>query len=150
MRSVHITRTIPAPAEEVFDVLADHANYDRFRSIHGSELVREGSPAPNGVGALRRIKVRPFVFEEEITAFERPSRLDYLIVRLNVPFKHEGGSINLTPEGDATRVDWRSSFSVSTPVVGGMQELVWEPVLARGFRRTLEDVERIVRDETAP
>ena len=53
MRSVHVTRTIPAPAEEVFDRLADHANYDRFRPIHGSKLLRDGSPSPNGVGALR-------------------------------------------------------------------------------------------------
>jgi uncharacterized protein YndB with AHSA1/START domain len=144
MRSVHVTRTIPAPPDEVFDRLADHANYDRFRAIHGSELVREGDPAPNGLGALRRIKVRPLVFEEEITAYERPTRLDYLIVKLNVPFKHDGGSIMLTPEGHATRVDWRSSFSVPVPVVGGAQELVWQPVLARGFRRVLQDVERML------
>jgi hypothetical protein len=55
MRSVHVTRTIPAPPDEVFDRLADHANYDRFRAIHGSELIREGDPAPNCLGALRRI-----------------------------------------------------------------------------------------------
>ena len=145
MRTIHVTRTITAQAEAVFDVLADHANYDRFRPIQGSELIREGTPAPNGVRALRRIKVRPLVFEEEITVYERPTRLDYLIVKLNVPFHHDGGSITLTPEGDATRVDWCSSFSVPTPVVGGPQELIWQPALARGFRRTLEDVERILQ-----
>jgi len=147
MRSVHVTRTIPGPPEPIFDVLADHARYDRFRSIHDSELINEGEPAPNGVGALRRIKVRPLVFEEEITAYERPSKLDYLIVKLNVPLRHDGGSITLTPDGDGTRVDWRSSFSVPTPVVGGVQELIWQPVLSRGFRRTLEDVERILAEK---
>jgi uncharacterized protein YndB with AHSA1/START domain len=144
MRTVHVTRTIPGPAEPIFDLLADHANYDRFRPIHHSELVKEGGPAPNGVGALRRIKVWPFVFEEEITGYERPSRLDYLIVKLNVPFKHEGGTITLTPQGDSTHVDWRSSFAVPTPIIGGPEELVWQPVLARGFRRVLEDVERML------
>ena len=144
MRSVHVTRTIPAPAEDVFDRLADHANYDRFRAINGSKLLREGEPAPNGVGALREIKVRPLTFEEEITTYERPTRLDYLIVKLNVPFQHDGGSITLSPDGDATHVDWRSSFSVPTPVIGGAQELIWQPVLARGFRRVLEDVERML------
>jgi ribosome-associated toxin RatA of RatAB toxin-antitoxin module len=146
MRSVHVTRTIPAPPEAVFDRLADHANYDHFRPIHASELLREGDPAPNGVGALRRIKVRPLTFEEEITAYERPTRLDYLIVKLNVPFQHDGGSINLSPGGDATHVDWRSNFSVPTPVIGGAQELVWQPILARGFRRVLEDVERMLAE----
>ena len=62
MRCIHVTRTIPAPAGEIFDRLTDHANYDLYRGINGSELVREGEPAPNGVGALRRIKVRPITF----------------------------------------------------------------------------------------
>jgi ribosome-associated toxin RatA of RatAB toxin-antitoxin module len=146
MRSIHVTRTIPAPAEAVFDLLADHANYDRFRPINGSELLREGDPAPNGVGALRQIKVRPLTFEEEVTAYERPTRLDYLIVKLNVPFEHHGGSIRLSGDGDATEVDWRSSYTVPTPLIGGLQEVIWQPVLARGFRRVLEDVERMIRD----
>jgi ribosome-associated toxin RatA of RatAB toxin-antitoxin module len=142
MRSIHVTRTIPAPAEAVFDLLADHANYDRFPGISGSELLREGDPAPNGLGALRRIKVTPLVFEEEITAFDRPDRLDYLIVKLNIPFEHQGGSIRLSAEGEATAVDWRSTFTVPTPLIGGLEERVWVPVLNRGFRRVLEDVER--------
>jgi uncharacterized protein YndB with AHSA1/START domain len=150
MRTVHVTRTIPAPAEAVFDLLTDHAHYDRFRGINGSELVREGDPAPNGIGALRRIKVRPLSFDEEITAYERPSRLDYLIVKLNVPFEHHGGSIRLAPEDGATHVDWRSSFTVPTPVVGGLQEVVWLPLLTRGFRRVLEDVERMLAGTEAP
>jgi ribosome-associated toxin RatA of RatAB toxin-antitoxin module len=144
MRTVQVTRSIPAPAGAVFDLLADHAHYDRFRPINASELLREGDPPPSGVGALRRIKVRPLTFDEEITAYERPTRLDYLIVKLNVPFKHHGASIRLSPEGNATEVDWRSSFTVPTPVIGGLQEVIWEPVLARGFRRVLEDVERMV------
>ncbi len=147
MRSVHVTRTIAAAPEAVFDRLADHANYQRFRPIHASRLLREGDPAPNGVGALREIKVRPLRFEEEITTYERPTRLDYLIVKLNVPFEHHGGSIRLTPDGDGTHVDWRSSYTVPTPIVGGLQEMVWQPILARGFRRVLEDVERMTSSE---
>jgi len=146
MRTVHVTRTIPSPAEGVFDLLSDHAHYDRFRGISGSELVRDGEPAPNGVGALRRIKVTPLSFDEEITVYERPSRLDYRIVKLNVPFEHHGGTITLTAEGEGTHVDWRSSFTVPTPLIGGVQERIWQPVLTRGFRRVLEDVERMLRE----
>lgn len=143
MRSIHVTRTIPSPPEPIFELLTDHANYERFRGINGSELIREGDPAPNGVGALRRIKSTPFRFDEEVTAYERPSRLDYVIVDLNVPFEHHGGSIRLSPDGDGTLVDWRSSYTVPTPVVGGLQEVIWKPVLTRGFSRVLEDVERM-------
>ena len=145
MQSIHVTRSIPAPPEVVFDLLTDHANYERFRGIDDSELVREGDPAPNGVGAVRRIRVRPLRFDEEITAYERPSRLDYLIVDLNVPFEHHGASIRLSPGGDRTQVDWRSSYTIPMPFVGGLQEIAWKPMLSRGFRRVLEDVERMTR-----
>ena len=146
MRTLHITRTIPAPPEPVFDRLADHANYGRFRPIHSAELVREGDPPPNGVGALRRIKVRPLTFDEEITAYERPTRLDYLIVKLNVPFEHQGGTITLTPQGDSTRVDWSTTFRVPVPLIGPAIELPWLITLRRGFNQVLEDVERMVRE----
>jgi uncharacterized protein YndB with AHSA1/START domain len=149
MRSLHVTRTIPGPPEPIFDLLVDHAHYDRFRPINGSELVRQGDPPPNGVGALRQIKVRPLTFDEEITAYERPTRLDYLIVKLNVPFEHHGGSIMLTPDGAATRVDWRSSFTVPVPGIGAAIELPWFLTLRRGFRRVLEDVERILARESS-
>ena len=149
MRSIHVTRTIPAPAEAVFDRLADHANYDRFRPIRHSELLREGDPAPNGLGALRRIKTPPLTFEEEITHYDRPNRLDYLIVKLNIPFEHEGGTIQLTTEDGATHVDWRSTFRVPTPVIGSLEELVFLPVLKRGFGQVLEDVERMTAQGSA-
>ena len=142
MPTVEVTRTIEAPPEAVFDRLADHANYDRFRGIRRSELVKEGEPAPNGVGALRRIWAGPLRFDEEITAYERPSRLDYLIVRLNVPFEHDGGQIRISEEDGGTRVDWTTTFRIPTPVIRGVEERIWVPILRRGFRRMLEDIER--------
>jgi uncharacterized protein YndB with AHSA1/START domain len=143
MRTVRVERRIPAPAERVFELIADHANYDRFRAITGSELVSEGDPPPNGVGAMRRIRVGPIRFEEEITAYEPSSRLDYLIVRLNLPFDHRGGTMRLSEEEGGTRVEWISTFRIPIPVVGGLQERIWALILTRGFRRVLEDVERM-------
>jgi hypothetical protein len=143
MRTVGVTRSIPAPVEPVFDLLADHAGYERFRGIRASELMREGDPPPNGVGALRKVLIGPLRFEEEITAYERPSRLEYLIVRINSPYVHDGGRILLQEMSGWTRVDWTSAFRVPGPLAGP-QERIWAYALARGFRRVLEDVERMV------
>ena len=144
MKAVHVTRSIPAPAESVFDLLADHANYDRFRGVRGSELLRQGEPAPNGAGAMRLVLSGPIRFEEEITAYERPSKLDYLIVRINAPFEHDGGRIRLAERGGWTKVDWSTSFRVPGPLAG-TQERVWAYRLTRGLRGLLEDVERMTR-----
>jgi hypothetical protein len=146
MRTVHVTRTIDAPVEEVFDLLADHAHYDRFRGIRGSELLSEGEPPPNGLGAMRLVLIGPLRFEEEITGFERPTKLDYLIVDINTPLEHRGGQIRLSQAGGATTVVWRSEFRVPVPVIGPVMEVVWLIALRRGFRRVLEDVERMLRE----
>lgn len=143
MTTVRVTRKIPAPPDAVFDLLADHANYDRFRGVRRSELLREGDPPPNGVGAMRLVLSGPIRFEEEITTFERPAKLDYLIVKINAPYEHEGGRIRLSEEGGGTRAEWTSVFRVRTPLIGGLQERVWAVILARGFRRVLEDIERM-------
>ncbi|MFL5907322.1 MAG: SRPBCC family protein [Solirubrobacterales bacterium] len=144
MRTVRVQRGIEAQPEAVFDLITDHAHYDRFRGIHASELLREGDPPPNGLGATRRVVSRPFRFEEEITAFERPTRMDYLITKINAPLEHQGASIRLLEDRGRTIVEWTSGFRVPTPVVGGLMERAWSLALARGFRRVLEDVERML------
>jgi uncharacterized protein YndB with AHSA1/START domain len=149
MRTVHVVRSIPASPERVFDLLADHANYDRFRGIRSAELVREGEPPPNGVGALRHVLIGPLRFDEEVTAYERPSRLDYLIVRINFPFEHEGGEIRLVEEDGGTRAEWTSTFRLTARVIRPVLEPFWSFALARGFRRVLEDVERILATRSA-
>jgi hypothetical protein len=102
-RSIRVERRLDAPPDAVFKIIADHARYDRFDGIRRSELVEPGHPAPNGLGAVRRVWLGPFRFEEEITAFEPPRRLDYLIRDVRtLPFHHEGGSIRLAPDGAST------------------------------------------------
>jgi uncharacterized protein YndB with AHSA1/START domain len=143
VRTARTERTISAPPERVFEVLSDHARYDRFRGIRGSTLLREGQPPPNGLGALRRILIGPLRFEEEITVYEDPTRLDYLIVQINAPFDHQGGSIRLTETDGGTHAEWTSTFRVRS-LLGPLQERVWAIALGRGFGRVLADVERIL------
>jgi uncharacterized protein YndB with AHSA1/START domain len=147
MRTVRVQRGIEAQPEAVFDLITDHAHYDRFRGVNRAELLGEGEPPPNGVGATRRVVSRPFRFEEEITAFERPTRMDYLITKINAPLDHQGASIRLSEDRGRTIVDWTSSFTVPTPLVGGIQERLWALALGRGFRRVLADVERMLGEE---
>ena len=143
MATIRIEKTIPAPIERVFDVISDHAGYSRFPGIQSSELVREGETEPNGLGALRRIRSRPLTFEEEVTRFERPTRMDYLILDVNAPIRHEGGSMVLSEEGTGTRVVWTSTFEYTVPVIGGTLGAITVPYISRRFRRVLGEVERL-------
>ncbi|MDT5044592.1 MAG: hypothetical protein QOG75_445, partial [Mycobacterium sp.] len=52
MTEFTLTRTTTAPIETVFDALTDHrAIADYVWAVRRSTLDREGTPAPNGVGA---------------------------------------------------------------------------------------------------
>jgi uncharacterized protein YndB with AHSA1/START domain len=138
-RSIRVERLLAAPPQSVFDVVADHARYERFDGIRRSRLAKPGEPAPNGVGAVRWVWIGPLRFEEEVTAFDAPRRLDYVIRRVRaLPFRHAGGSIRLEPEGGGTRAVWTSSFEIPIPLLGRLLDRVFERQLDRGFGRVLE------------
>jgi uncharacterized protein YndB with AHSA1/START domain len=138
-RSIRVERRLDASPEAVFEVIADHARYDRFAGVRRSMVVEPGEPTPNGLGAVRWVWLGPFRFEEEITAFEPPSRLDYLIRDVRaLPFRHEGGSIRLAPDGRGTHAVWTSSFEIPLPLVGRAMDWVFSRQLERGFGQVLE------------
>jgi uncharacterized protein YndB with AHSA1/START domain len=138
-RSIRVERRLDAPPEAIFEAIADHAHYDRFDGVRRSELVEQGDPAPNGVGAVRWIWLGPLRFEEEVTAFEPPRRLDYLIRDVRpLPFRHEGGSIRLEPGDAGTHAVWTSSFEVPVPLVGSAIDRIFSARLERGFAHVLE------------
>ena len=149
MAEVSLEKQLAAPVESVFDAMADHARYDRFRPISRSELVREGDVDRNGVGAVRRLRAGILRFDEEITAYERPGRLDYLIIDVNVPLEHDGGSIRFEPAPGGTRVLWTSTFRIPIPLLRPALEAAFRRGLTRSFTQMLEDAERIASEDNA-
>ena len=139
MRSIRVERRLDAPPEAMFEVLSDHAAYARFEGIRRAEVVTPGDPAPNGLGAVRHVFIGPLRFEEEVTAYEPPRRLDYVIRDVTaIPFHHEGASIRLEPDGAGTRAVWTSSFEIPIPVIGAAMDWAFKQRLERGFGRVLE------------
>jgi len=118
METINIKRTIPAPIDQVFELLSNHAGYSDFPGVKEAKLLQEGRSEPNGLGAIRRIGLGAVWFEEDITAFERPTRMDYRIKRSRPPIDHEGGSIQLRETDAGTEVTWTSTFRVKIPLLG--------------------------------
>ena len=141
MRTIDITETIALPPERVFELLADHANYHRFPGITASELLTEGTPSPNGVGAIRRVSLGDVVLDEEITGFEAPKRLAYRIIASKpVKVLHDGGEIEITEVPEGSRIRWRSTFRIKIPLIGWFVTRRADHQFERGFRAVLRSL----------
>jgi len=119
MFNIHIERVIDKDINTVFDLLADHEGYSKFNGVKVAKLLEPGDTEKNGLGALRHIDLGGAKFDERITYFERPLRLDYKIEASSpLPFKHEIGTITLQEVNGATKVVWISKGCINVPILG--------------------------------
>ncbi len=117
MASFTFTREIAAPPETVFAVLTDHRLYSELTQLRKSELEREGEPAPNGVGAIRKLTAVGPALREEVIAYEEPSRFSYTLLS-GLPVRDHVGTVELTPNGAGTRMVYAVKTQPTVPVVG--------------------------------
>jgi|SRR5689334_5605608 len=115
--SFTLTREIAAPAEIVFEVLTDHRRYSELTPLRRSELEREGSPDPNGMGAIRRLTVIGPPMREEVIAFDSPRRFSYTVLS-GLPVRDHVGTVELSEEGGRTQMVYAVRTQPTLPVVG--------------------------------
>ncbi|WP_201594264.1 SRPBCC family protein [Psychrobacter vallis] len=120
MFKIKVERIVKKPIDEVFEALSDHASYGLFKSVGVAKLVTEGDEERNGVGALRTVQTGAFKVWERITAFERPTHMQYQIEKANpIKMEHYKGIIDLKDLGDgSTHVTWISEGRLVVPLVG--------------------------------
>ena len=122
-----LTRTTTAPIETVFDAITNHRGIaDYVWAVRRSTLDREGTPAPNGVGAIRRLEAVGPPIVEEIIDYQRPSRYAYKMLS-GAPVRDHVGTVELREAGTGTTVSWHLR---STPKIPGLDRLL-SPVLKR-------------------
>jgi uncharacterized protein YndB with AHSA1/START domain len=127
MTEFTLTRTSTASIEDVFDALTNHRGIaDYVWAVRRSTLDREGTPAPNGVGAVRRLEALGPAIVEEIIEYQRPTGYAYKLVS-GAPVRDHVGTVELREAGTGTEVSWHLQ---STPAVPGLG-LVLSPLLKK-------------------
>jgi uncharacterized protein YndB with AHSA1/START domain len=119
MASFTIEREIAAPPETVFELLVDHRGYSALTPVRKSELEREGDPAPNGVGAIRKLSAIGPPLREEVLTYEPPSRFSYTLLS-GLPVRDHVGTVELTPAGEGTKMTYAVRTMPTVPVVGAV------------------------------
>ncbi len=105
MPTIDVSRTVAAPLEVVWEVVADHRGMVEYTNFRKVELEREGDPAPNGLGAIRVLHLVGPPVREEVVAFEAPHRLVYTMLS-GAPLKPHVGTVELSPVAGGTRMGY--------------------------------------------
>ncbi|MGE5763304.1 MAG: SRPBCC family protein [Mycobacterium leprae] len=113
-----IRKTVRAKPETVFGVFTDHRGYAKLVGpIRTSELEREGDPAPNGVGAIRALRMPGATVREQVMDFDRPDHYSYRMLS-GAPLRDYVSTVTFTPTERGTEV----AYSVSAvPTVPGIR-----------------------------
>jgi uncharacterized protein YndB with AHSA1/START domain len=117
MASFTYVRHVAAPPQTVFDVLTDHRGYAAITPLRKSELEREGDPPPNGVGAIRALTSIGPPLREEVLSYEPPNRFSYTLLS-GAPVRDHLGTVELSPEGEGTRMVYAVRTFSTVPLVG--------------------------------
>jgi uncharacterized protein YndB with AHSA1/START domain len=136
-----LTRTTTAPIETVFDAITNHrAIADSVWAVRRSTLDREGTPAPNGVGAIRRIEAVGPPFVEEIIDYQRPSRYAYKMLS-GAPVRDHVGTVELREAGTGTEVSWHLRSTLKIPGVDWLMLPVFKKVIGELLKGGIKSAE---------
>jgi hypothetical protein len=133
--SFTLRASIAAPVEGVFDVLADHRGYANMTALRSSTLEREGEPAPNGVGAIRVLRLVGPPIREQVTAFERPYVFAYKMLS-GAPVRTHSATVELALQGTRTALTWRVDSISRIPV----PDAVWSALVQLAINHLLKGV----------
>lgn len=148
-RTATVVRTIPAPVDDVYAMIADS---ERLATLPGVrvQVLAPGSAARDGVGMRRRVRFGPGLFlEEEVVGLVPGRRFDYVLHHIAPGVRHESGRISFTPAGTGTRVEWTSTFSIPAGPLSRAVEAGAVAVSRAGFALALRQIERALATEQA-
>jgi uncharacterized protein YndB with AHSA1/START domain len=115
---VAVTATTSASPAAVYALLADSTTWPAWSPMDSVELERAGTPAPEGVGAIRVNRKGRKVGRDEIVELVPGERFVYRSLS-GVPVRDYVGEVTLQPRAEGgTTIHWESSFFPKTRGTG--------------------------------
>lgn len=116
MQTITVEARSAARRAEVWELLARTATWADWAGFDEAVLEREGSPEPEGIGAVRSFRTGRRVTRERVVAFEPGAHLGYELLS-GVPIRDYRADVTLheTASG-GTVIRWESRFRGKFPV----------------------------------
>ncbi|MFN2613059.1 MAG: SRPBCC family protein [Solirubrobacterales bacterium] len=115
-----IERRVAAPPQTVFEVITDHRAYPDYTPLRKAILEKEGTPVPNGVGAVRALYLVGPPMREEVIAYQAPRSFTYRLIS-GLPVRDHLGIVVLTPDGEGTKLAYEIQ---TTPTIRPLAPLI--------------------------
>ena len=136
-----------APIETVWHLLSTVATWPTWSRHKLARLEREGSPTPDGLGAIRVLGVNPGkpnkCNREEVVEFDAPTHFAYKLLS-GQPLDDYRSDVRLEAlPGGGTRITWESKFGTHGPIGWFWVRVVqwvlkhWSADLAKGAERAV-------------
>ncbi|WP_236981645.1 MULTISPECIES: SRPBCC family protein [Mycobacterium] len=142
MAAISRSRTIAAPPQQIWDVLADFGHLSSWADGVDHSCVLNRGPDGNPVGTTRRVQVGPNALVERITEFDPPVALAYQIDGLPKRLGTVTNRWTLRPSGPETLVSLDTSVEVGASRPARMAEWVTLRVLAKQSDKLLAGLAR--------
>lgn len=127
---------IPAPIDEVWDILRDFNGHDRWHPAIAESQIEGGEPATR-VGAVRnfRLKDGSMLREQLLSLSDKTRSFTYCLLEAPIPLMGYVAHVRLKPvtDGDATFWEWKSSFEPPHARRDELVELVTRDIYQAGF-----------------
>ncbi len=131
---------VAASPSEVWSLISDHERMVEWMPVDEVVRRRAGHPEHDGVGAVRTIRARGMVIEEEITEFRRDEYLAYRLTA-GAPLSDHRGEMVLTPKGEGCHLRWSIRCRCSLPLIGRWVEGGLRTPIEAGLGRLKDQLE---------
>jgi hypothetical protein len=122
-----------APAAVVWPLIGEAHRWKEWSFLDRTDLVRVGTPIPDGVGAVRRFTSHGVGSREEVVVWDPPHHLGYAILS-GFPVRHYRADVVLAPDGSpgtGTLITWSGTFDPKVPGTGRLLEVVLTRLMTR-------------------
>jgi uncharacterized protein YndB with AHSA1/START domain len=133
-----------APAEVIWEALADTVSWPTWSPTDSADLEREGWPERESVGAVRVFRTGRFTVREQVVEFQRNRRLVYRMLS-GMPVRDYVAEVSLTPGSDrpATDLVWRSNWRPLIPGTAILLRPLLQGILDRWGAALVAHAERV-------
>jgi uncharacterized protein YndB with AHSA1/START domain len=142
--SFRVKRVVNAPREKVWALVGDASSWKDWAGVMRSSLEREGDPAPDGVGAIRRFGPPLASSREEVVVFEPPTHLGYVVLS-GMPVRNYRADVWLSEQqgaaGTQTIIEWSATFDPKVPGTGAVLQAGLKAMITRFAKRAAARVE---------